>query len=312
MPELDQIERALPVENQPPPPATELLPNPTDRQKQILSALGSIDDLSQRLFGHLKAQYLEGNLQRGYSTEPVETRQVIGELAEILVTTEFIHFPIEINGKMLVGQPTRADQETNGRLLGVLHSPSILHLESQTGRNPDLAWVDIHDGTIMAVGDVKTVWKLDFRAFNQLMPNGFEKTTRDTINQLNEQPELGKEVFGINEAGEVIKGQVSSDFFQIVFLPSDTDIGQRNWDNLVRYKGHGPTRDDRGLSSKQARRFNQSLKSGEIKLVTFCFSRQEIHDMIDKLMVKIREMEKAESSQKQYYPESVQLPGDEA
>jgi|CXWL01.1.fsa_nt_gi hypothetical protein len=63
-------------------PVTELLLNPTDRQKQILSALGSIDSLAQRLYGHLLESYRGGNLTPGQSTELEEGRFVKGELAE--------------------------------------------------------------------------------------------------------------------------------------------------------------------------------------------------------------------------------------
>ena len=103
----------------PSPPATELLPNPTKRQKRILSALGSIDDLAQRLHGHLLESYRSGNLTPGQSTELEEGKFIKGELAEILVTSEFSLFPVKHGGGVVVALPSSTNAETNKNVCSV-------------------------------------------------------------------------------------------------------------------------------------------------------------------------------------------------
>lgn len=292
------------------PPATELLPDPTDRQKQILSALGSIDDLSQRLFGHLKDNYGQKNPDR-------QKKLVAGELAEILVMAEFGIFPVTLNGEELVSVPAASDKTISEFLLGALRIPAMFGL-GEGGRNPDIAFIDAKGGIIRAAGDVKIGKMLDPRALKQLKRSGFRRSINILINNLNQRDDLRRKIFGSDDGGNVIRGRVAEGFFQIVFLPSDTDTTPDKWDNLlIPIEALPEKQKQKGLTQEEINSYKQLLSQGHVKLVNFSFSRQEIGEMTKKLMAEITQMmgqEKVALSalEKKHHPESVQLPGDKA
>lgn len=268
------------------PETRKLTPEIERRQEKILRQLPPIGELVQRLYGHLQAAYLEGDLKAGRATEHDERARIAGELAEILVTTEASLFSLVLGDRKLVGPPEKADKETSEKLLGVLHNPEIIHLGEAVHRNPDLAWLDIEKRTVKAIGEVKLGKKLDERCFRQLRPTGFVENVRRTIEVLNANPKLGREIFGTDpETDEILKGGVASDVTEIVFLPRDTDISRSNWKNLILTK----VEDQRGLYGGQVENFLSLMESGQIRLARFSFSRKEIDELSREIMARIKE-----------------------
>lgn len=174
MPEPGQIERSPSPETKLPTLASELLPNPNRRQKQILAQLGSLKQISERLYGHIRNVYREGDLSPDSSSETEEKKFLVGELVELLVAAEVGLFPIFHNNLEIVNLPKTENSQTNGLLLGVLHNPDVIRLGTQVGRNPDLVIIDTDSGVVRAVGEVK-LGILNRRALKQLESSGFEK-----------------------------------------------------------------------------------------------------------------------------------------
>ncbi len=250
----------------------------------ILDALPS--NLIERLYGHLRAQYLESELHNDPLPPGAEGGVIAGELAELLVSAELRLFPYKRGEEETFGRPDPVDDRVSQHLLGILHDPAVINLDVPFGRNPDIVLIDTEDGTVQAIGEVKIGPKLDRRAFKQLKPDGFVENIRRILDYLNNNSDLGKKVFGNDENGLPIHGQVAKDFFQVVFLPSDTDITEKNWDNLIKKEGSRR----RKLTEEEVATFKLMLGEGWVRLENFSFSRDEIGEIGDKLMKHIQPM----------------------
>ncbi len=261
-----------------------LTPEVSASQEEVLRWLPPIDDLVERLYGHLRTRTIEGNDVSEINLGGV----VAGELAEILVAAEYSQVPVVVDGKEMPRSTELTDINTSERLLGVLRNPNVLNLASEVRRNPDLAWLDTENRVVKMLGEVKITKQLDQRCFYQLRPSGFIENVRRTVEVLNADPKSGKEVFGADPStGEALKGRVASDVREIVFLPRDTDISEANWDKLILRKKSPDDKQDKGLYAHQADEFLELMRSGKVRLTTFSFSRAEIAELSRELSARI-------------------------
>lgn len=254
-----------------------------DRQSEIIKRLPSLDALTEQLYGHLRSLYLKS---KGGGNETSDASLVAGELAEIITKAEYDHYPLILDGQEPIQPPEKTDQLVAEKLLGVLHNPDILIREFETKRNPDLAWLDIKNRVVRVIGEVKLTKSLNLRCFKQLRPDGFIANIKRTINFLNNHAKFGRSVFGTDENNQPLKGGVSDDVIEVVFMPRNTVITPDNWKNLIRASQNDKKE---GLSSSQAEEFIGLLRDGKVKLAHFSFSRREISELTTAITARIKE-----------------------
>jgi len=179
-----------------------------------------------------------------------------------------------------IGETTLQERE----LLRLLHDPSQFGLEDLwQGQNPDLAFVKMDERgiTVEAVGEAKSVRKLDRRCARQLSSSGIEATLRRTVDWLNQNRSRLKTI-GLNALSKT-KGnfKIADDFVQILVVPKDMDTSTTasmvNQDSFADYP-------------EEYEKFARLISEGERVVVRkSVFTTDELWEMTDVLEPLVRE-----------------------
>lgn len=172
---------------------------------------------------YVSAQKEDDRFKRNKGEKPKELnlRKVIkGRLFEMIAQSE----ENLIRDREGIGMKATLQER---ELLRLLHDPSSFGLEDLwQGKNPDLAFVKMDENgiTVEAVGEAKSVTKLDRRCASQLASTGIEATLRRTVDWLNRNRSRLKTV-GLTALSKT-KGdfKIADDFVQVLVVPRDMDI----------------------------------------------------------------------------------------
>jgi len=243
-----------------------------DKAKDIIQGL-PITLVNALANYYVSAQREDDRFKKDNGEEPKELdlRRVIkGRLFEMIAQSEE---NIERNREGF-GETTLQERE----LLRLLHSPSSFGLQDLwQGKNPDLAFVKMDENgiTVEAVGEAKSVKKLDRRCASQLSSSGIEATLRRTVDWLNRNRSRLKTV-GLTALSKT-KGdfKIADDFVQVLVVPKDMDTtttaAMVNPDSFADYPG-------------EYEAFARLISEGERVVVRkSVFTTNELWEMTDRL-----------------------------
>jgi len=251
----------------------------------VLEKAGTLDETKRSIINALPVSFLEEmhahllntDIEReAYGEQPIQSRDDIlmvlhGEVFERLAQIELLQQ--DRNRK------TEEEQEIEAEAVAFFHNPRRFNIFG-TGRNPDIAIIDIETQTIVGVVEAKTGF-LNERAAKQMEDFGQSmQRVLDLAQRM--QQEKGPEYFAYQHGlfEKVVNLKVAQNLRRAFIVPRGR--GSTSETLLGEYKGAFYNEDLR-------QNLAQKIDSGEIAIIHSVFSNEEIGELSRVIAQKIEE-----------------------
>lgn len=263
-----------------------------DRQKEILEAFPDKEALIVHLVEHYRRNYqreTEYAQKTGREVKHSDPHIVIrGEIFEKLVATENRIHNLSAEARGLTPQEKLPEhQQMEDEFTDFLRQPDKYGFpDLWPMRNPDLSFVESRSEDLMVLtgtGEAKSAQALDYRAYQQMRPDGLRKTLEQSmmsINQLDSEEAEKRGLHGFGKQGKKI--MMIQKFTQFVIMCRDIPFNDP--DKLVKRENFQRQRDFDDFRLMLLGVHPES----KVKLVHSSFSEDEVTTIFRSVMPEVQ------------------------
>jgi len=260
------------------------------------------DNLVEQVYGHLQSEHKNRELY--YQRHPENPSEGIddficaeGYINEILANIQIRQTRPELRGSTDPEIRARLDNYES-KILSFANNPHRFGFETESTRNPDVAWLDLdEDGRVVikGVGEITVTHQLNKRKFLQLSDTGFAQTLRFAARFLNSLEDGEK--YGLPEFGKGKKKlEVASKIKTYLVVHHDMDTCSDGLLNSIgnavsdaEYSHLSPIEKKKVFSQSEKEAFHRFLTSPDTVIIKSVFSNYDCHIITEFIIQKIKE-----------------------